>query len=520
MEISYLPYLHWIENKEGNGSCLEESQKLLLRGNREEAVKCALSGGDHALALLIASMCGPSTFHTTARYFIDKTLKSGTPLHTATGLYANQMQSPEEVEGEAIEFWTGRTESLNETWQYHLATILSNQTRGWKKVVTALGDELLYAGNTSAAHFCYLVCGRPITQHTDPSSRLVLLGCDHRIKNQIALMTNDSREAYLRTEAYEWAKRKGNPNAVITTLQPFKLRYATLLADYGFEEMAKSYLDSIRKCTGLYPCASDKAGKSRSAHIYSSDFLESLDVFEDRLCVSLGVPNENAVNKQTKMFGLSSVLSKIVPKSMSSKSVDSFSDPVSADASFDDADYQEHDDTHMSFVSASSNLLDTTINTLSTAKTSHSTFVKSSGCGQHAPPMSTVQESLPQEKQETPKASPSIFMQTPVKDTSMPDSVPKPAFMPSPYMLKLNGNETPKPLDNKPLRPSYVATPTKTLDSKQVIDEAPKSAPLASAPSVTSTPVDRKPRNEAPSSASSKLFHFLLQLIPFFIISF
>jgi hypothetical protein len=134
--------------------------------------------------------------------------------------------------------------------------------------------------------------------------------------------------------------------------------------------------------------------------------------------------------------------------------------------------------------------------------------------------MSTVQESLPQEKQETPKASPSIFMQTPVKDTSMPDSVPKPAFMPSPYMLKLNGNETPKPLDNKPLRPSYVATPTKTLDSKQVIDEAPKSAPLASAPSVTSTPVDRKPRNEAPSSASSKLFHFLLQLIPFFIISF
>ena len=360
--------------------------------------------------------------------------------------------------------------------------------------MTALGDELLYARNTSAAHFCYLVCGRPITQHTNPSSRLVLLGCDHRIKNQVALLTNVSWEAYLRTEAYEWAKRRGNPNAVITTLQPFKLRYAILLADFGFEEIGKAYLDSIRKCTRLYPSASDRPGKSTNMNMYSPVFLDSLDVFEDRLSISLGVPNKNAV-KDTSKLGFSSVLSKIVPKSMTPKPDDYFSDPICTNASFDDADDQDNDDTNISFVSASSNLLDTTVNTLATARST----MGNSTAGISAPQMmSTVNEGIKEiptpQKQETLKPSP-MLMTTPVKKI--------PASGSKTVVSTLIGDEKSKPLERKPVQ-NVAATPTKLLDTQQ--KRAPASTPLTATPSTMHTPVDRQPKNEAPSSASSKCY--------------
>jgi hypothetical protein len=50
--------------------CIIDSQKLLRRGKREEAVKCALAGGNYGLALLIASFCGPESYHTAMnKYF-------------------------------------------------------------------------------------------------------------------------------------------------------------------------------------------------------------------------------------------------------------------------------------------------------------------------------------------------------------------------------------------------------------------------------------------------------------------
>jgi len=46
-------------------------------------------------------------------------------------------------------------------------------------------------------------------------------------------MTVEAVQAYERTEAFEWAKRRGNPNAAIPAVQPFKLKFAMLLADFG-----------------------------------------------------------------------------------------------------------------------------------------------------------------------------------------------------------------------------------------------------------------------------------------------
>ena len=195
-------------NHQASETCLKEVQNYLLKGEREEALKCALSGGDHALAFLIASLCGPSAYHTAAKYFIDKKLQIGTPLYTATSLFANQMLSQKEADDAADSFWEKSSERIDESWQHHLATILSNQTKGWQKVATALGDSLLYKGHTEAAHCCYLVSGRPITNPSDPATRLALIGCDHRKQKHIAFMTEESWEAYLRTEVFEWTKRK------------------------------------------------------------------------------------------------------------------------------------------------------------------------------------------------------------------------------------------------------------------------------------------------------------------------
>ena len=65
---------------------------------------------------------------------------------------------------------------------------------------------------------------------------MCLVGCDHVVPVDAALMTPEGVAGYERTEAYEWAKRKGNPNAAIPSLQPFKLMYAMLLADMGLDE--------------------------------------------------------------------------------------------------------------------------------------------------------------------------------------------------------------------------------------------------------------------------------------------
>ena len=69
-------------------------------------------------------------------------------------------------------------------------------------------------GDCHPAHFCYLLCGVPFRSPTERSTRLALLGCDHRSPMNRLLMTPASIESFERTEAFEWAKRKGNRRAL------------------------------------------------------------------------------------------------------------------------------------------------------------------------------------------------------------------------------------------------------------------------------------------------------------------
>ena len=291
----------------GEGS-LDEVQTLLLRGERKEAVACAISCGNFALALLLASVCDHATYQATAHRFIDQGLHKGSPLHTVASLFANQIQP---TERDPNEFWSDSSEDLKNTWRYHLASIMSNQTRGWKKIAISLGDQLFNLGLIHASHFCYIVSGCPVSSELDPAARIVLVGCNHKHTRNISLMTHEAIESFKRTEALEWAKRKGNPNAAIVMLQSFKLKYARVLADFGFEEEAKLHVDSIRKVTGLSIGESKISKNKKNAtaiKTYSAGFSTHLDVFEDRLSLSLGIilPKKEKERK--------SLIQSIIPK--------------------------------------------------------------------------------------------------------------------------------------------------------------------------------------------------------------
>lgn len=127
--------------------------------------------------------------------------------------------------------------------------------------------------------------------------------------NQL-LMTPQSIQSFERTEAFEWARRRGNRNTHIPSLQPFKFRYAELLADFGHEELARNYLLSIRSSIGL---GSDSRGRTSSGNTTPSvvmkdaKFIEALEKLDDRICGSTGAEHASWDCKEISKGGAKSL---------------------------------------------------------------------------------------------------------------------------------------------------------------------------------------------------------------------
>ena len=192
-----------------------------------------------------------------------------------------------------------------------LYTFDSNQTTGWERIVLALGDRLLQLGQCQAAHVCYLVSYSTFGSPSNESTRLVLLGCDHRIYMNRMLMTPQSIQSFERSEAFEWARRRGNRKTSIPSLQPFKLRYAELLADFGYEDLAREYLLSVRSCIGL-DLDKRKGGKASATaasgnSVHDLKFIESLKRLDDRICGSTGAEPSSWNNKDDRRGSLAAV---------------------------------------------------------------------------------------------------------------------------------------------------------------------------------------------------------------------
>ena len=193
----------------------------------------------------------------------------------------------------------------------HFFSFDSNQTTGWERIVLALGDRLLQLGQCQAAHVCYLVSYSTFGSPSNESTRLVLLGCDHRIYMNRMLMTPQSIQSFERSEAFEWARRRGNRKTSIPSLQPFKLRYAELLADFGYEDLAREYLLSIRSCIGLDSDKrkGDKASATTASGnlVHDLEFIESLKRLDDRICGSTGAEPSSWDNKDDRRGSLAAV---------------------------------------------------------------------------------------------------------------------------------------------------------------------------------------------------------------------
>ena len=178
-----------------------------------------------------------------------------------------------------------------------------------------LGDRLMQAGEYQAAHVCYLISYGHFGSPSKATTRLNLLGCDHRIAMNAALMTPESIESFERSEAFEWARRKGNRKGThIPNIQPLKFQYAQLLADFGHEELARKYLLSIRMCIGI---GSDD-NNSAVSDSYDSEFIDALRLFDDRICVSIGA-EVSSWNVQGKSTGRASAISNIFKNVLGSK---------------------------------------------------------------------------------------------------------------------------------------------------------------------------------------------------------
>jgi hypothetical protein len=331
-------------------------ESLLLHGKREEAVHEAIVGRHFGLALLVASMCDRKTFQHATKMFAEVTLVDGSPLHTLALLFSGQLEPPSDLaldrSGLEPTVWSRSTDELLSSWKKQLCALISNRILGWDRIVLSLGDRLLDLGNTHAAHCCYMICGCPVTSILHPSSRLSLIGCDHLVPLDAALQTEVGIAAYCRSEAHEWAKRQGNPEACIRSLQGFKLAYAMMLADFGFKDAAAAYVNSIRQSTGhKMECTSSVFVSGKSPTVWTLaepvHLASFLDEFESRLLFEDNQFNlAGSQSRKQEVRGLSSTKRRVMDQPP----------PMTAPAMISVP--KNHTETDVSFLSAKSNLFE------------------------------------------------------------------------------------------------------------------------------------------------------------------
>lgn len=291
---------------------------------------------------------------------------------------------------------------------------------------------------------------------------MCLVGCDHVVPADAALITPEGVAGYERTEAYEWAKRRGNPNAAIPSLQPFKLMYAMLLADMGFERHARLYVESIRQCCGLEEVTEGYSVVSVPSTVWAlsvgSGFKDALNEFEDRLSqgkylspaklqpsstggrggdksVTVGGPGPLAVqppvgvdkDQTTAKKKVKRVRKKLSPRRTSVGSMDTVSED---EALISPGGNAKEEDVNATFLSAQSNLLDVTASSTNEPSappmmqpvvmpsSRHQTFVGSASQEQKLDPRAAA--SRPADT--SAAVAPPMMMQSPAK--------PEPSFSP------------------------------------------------------------------------------------------
>ncbi|XP_024543719.1 protein transport protein SEC16A homolog [Selaginella moellendorffii] len=225
---------------------------LLLSGKTQQALQCAQDGQSWGLALVLASQLGDKCYSDTISKMAHHQLSPG-PLRTFSLLMSGQSADVFAENG-------NQGSGILDHWHEHLALMATNRTSGNDDAITRLGDALWgQKEQVAAAHLCYLLVDQnPEAFFSD--GRIRLIGADHWKYPR----TFFTPLAFKRTELYEYVKTKGNPQFTLVCFQPYKIVYATMLAEAGQTEEALRYtraflkaLKQMNKDPGLESIAMD-----------------------------------------------------------------------------------------------------------------------------------------------------------------------------------------------------------------------------------------------------------------------
>ena len=243
---------------------LETLRRILLRGQREQAIWHALDRRLWAHAMLISSTTDTSVWKQVLQEFIRQEVKlSGENSASLASLYqifagnweesADELVPPSARAGlQFVSKAAGTGPVRNaldglDRWRETLTLALSNRTTDDSKALVALGRLLSSYGRIEAAHICFIFAKVPgiYGGADDPQASVTLLGADH---TQHPSDFSRDVDGILLTEVYEFASTVLVLSPIITIsphLQAYKLYHAMLLAEYGSRKDAQEYCTAI-----------------------------------------------------------------------------------------------------------------------------------------------------------------------------------------------------------------------------------------------------------------------------------
>ncbi len=250
---------------EKTGGPTQMLKNLLLRGDREAAVRHSIDHKLFAHALLIASTVSRDLWKEAVKAFV-----SGEVIAEGNESLATLFQVFSGAGEDAIDellpssFKTGysmipahsRQETENFSalvkWRETLTMMLSNRSTDDVKAITGLGKVLLGRGWTEAAHICFLFAGRgaPFGPREDKSALFSLVGAD--LERNGGLFLRDV-ELIRMTEVFELALSQTSNAPFIPHVQAYKLHHAWVLTDYGFTTEAGKYCEILQQVIRANP---------------------------------------------------------------------------------------------------------------------------------------------------------------------------------------------------------------------------------------------------------------------------
>lgn len=277
----------------GDFQTLEEMRKMLLRGDREQAVWHAVDGRLWAHAMLLASTLEDSVMKQVSQEFVRQEIKtSGRNTESLAAMFqifaGNWEESVDELvppSARAGLQMVSKTAAAGPTknaldgidrWRETLTLILANRTTNDSEALVALGRMLASYGRTEAAHICYIFAkghslfGGP----DDQQSSIALIGADHLRQ---PFDYGRDFDSILLTEVLDFARTiltsssgsTGSPH-----LQSYRLHHARTLAEYGFKTDAQAYCESI---------SSILKSTTKPSPYYHGLLAGALDSLQDRL---------------------------------------------------------------------------------------------------------------------------------------------------------------------------------------------------------------------------------------------